>query len=59
MECADTVLRDLIFHWDFVAPMARFIYTVAKSWRWFGNVLPTTFFEDEPGSDADVDGTAS
>ncbi|KAJ7226960.1 hypothetical protein GGX14DRAFT_385740 [Mycena pura] len=56
-ESASTVLRALIFHWDYVAPMARFIYAVAKAWQWFGNVLPTTFFEDEPGSDDDVDGT--
>ncbi|KAJ7196189.1 hypothetical protein GGX14DRAFT_403394 [Mycena pura] len=56
-ESASAVLRDLIFHWDYVAPTARFIYAVAKTWRWFGNVLPTIFFEDEPGSDTDVDGT--
>ncbi|KAJ7194960.1 hypothetical protein GGX14DRAFT_545962 [Mycena pura] len=50
---AHVTLQQLIFHWDHVVPMARFVYKVSKCWRWFGHVLPTEFLEDEPPFDGE------
>jgi hypothetical protein len=46
-------IRTLVFYWDYVVPMARFTYMVARSWRFFGNVLPRQMSEDMPGSEDD------
>ncbi|KAJ7647257.1 hypothetical protein FB45DRAFT_892889 [Roridomyces roridus] len=48
---AFSLLQDLIFHWDRVIPTARFVLVVAKSWKFFGNVMPTRVCEDDPGAE--------
>ncbi|KAJ7057307.1 hypothetical protein C8F01DRAFT_1256559 [Mycena amicta] len=50
-EEAETRMQELIFDWNTVVPMARFIYRVCKSWRWFGRRLPTMVSELAPNSD--------
>ncbi|KAJ7059171.1 hypothetical protein C8F01DRAFT_989662 [Mycena amicta] len=60
-EEAEARMRELIFNWNTVVPMARFIYRVCRSWKWFGRKLPTMVTEVAPNSDdewedADEDG---
>jgi hypothetical protein len=47
---AETRMKDLMFDWDTVVPMARFVYRVCRSWRWFGRKLPTMTSELAPDS---------
>ncbi|KAJ7067786.1 MA3 domain-containing protein [Mycena amicta] len=50
-EDARRVMQELIFDWNYVVPMARFIAVVVCNWRWFKNVMPTMVSEDDPGLD--------
>ncbi|KAJ7048452.1 hypothetical protein C8F01DRAFT_1094915 [Mycena amicta] len=50
-EDALRVMQELIFDWNYVVPMARFIAVVVRNWRWFKNVMPTMVSEDDPGLD--------
>nr|GAT48048.1 predicted protein [Mycena chlorophos] len=43
------VLQSLIFHWERVLPMARFIFRVSKDWKWFGATFPNDVVESRPG----------
>ncbi|KAJ7197666.1 hypothetical protein GGX14DRAFT_402582 [Mycena pura] len=52
---AEDLMRSLIFDWNTVVPMARFIYQVVRQWKWFGHRLPTMVCELAPESD-DEDG---
>nr|GAT53349.1 predicted protein [Mycena chlorophos] len=45
------ILRGLIFHWDRVLPVARFIFRVAKGWKWFGATFSNDVVESRPGMD--------
>jgi hypothetical protein len=54
-KAAEDRMRKLIFHWDAVVLMARFIYRVARSWHFFGRKLPTMVSELAPNSDAEED----
>ena len=47
------LLQALIFDWNTVVPMARFIYKVARSWRGFGRRLPTMVSEMAPDSEGE------
>ncbi|KAJ7195307.1 hypothetical protein GGX14DRAFT_404011 [Mycena pura] len=38
---AEDLMRILIFDWNTVVPMARFVYQVVRQWKWFGRRLPT------------------
>ncbi|KAF7306250.1 hypothetical protein MIND_00415600 [Mycena indigotica] len=49
-RAAEDLMRDLIFHWETVVPMARFIYGVCKTWSWFGRKLPSMASELAPES---------
>nr|GAT46238.1 predicted protein [Mycena chlorophos] len=49
-KAAEDKMRELIFNWETVIPMARFVYRVCKSWRWFGRKLPTMAREMAPDS---------
>nr|GAT51027.1 predicted protein [Mycena chlorophos] len=52
---AEDKMRNLIFDWDTVIPMARFVYRVCKSWRWFGRKLLMMACELAPESDDEWD----
>ncbi|KAF7298580.1 hypothetical protein MIND_00804700 [Mycena indigotica] len=59
---AERQLRVLIFAWETVVPMARFVYRVCKAWSWFGRKLPSMASELAPLSDdeqSDDEGTSS
>nr|GAT50953.1 predicted protein [Mycena chlorophos] len=43
------ILQRLIFHWDRVVPVARFIFRVSKHWKWFGVTFPEDAVETRPG----------
>ncbi|KAK7025891.1 hypothetical protein R3P38DRAFT_2529862, partial [Favolaschia claudopus] len=48
---ATQLMKDLIFNWDTVAEIARFVCKVARGWRWFGRRLPTLVSEFAPNTD--------
>ncbi|KAJ7149945.1 hypothetical protein C8R46DRAFT_1230104 [Mycena filopes] len=53
---AEAVMRSFIFDWEAVIPMARFIFKVVRSWKWFGRRLPTMVCELAPDTDDGDDG---
>ncbi|KAJ7222344.1 hypothetical protein GGX14DRAFT_558435 [Mycena pura] len=55
-EASESLMRSLIFDWNTVVPMACFIHKVVRSWRWFGQLLPTMVCELTPDSDDDEEG---
>ncbi|KAF7291707.1 hypothetical protein HMN09_01262300 [Mycena chlorophos] len=54
-EEAESAMRTLIGHNDAVVPMARFVYRVVKSWKFFGRRLPTMVCELVPDSEEELD----
>ncbi|KAJ7056666.1 hypothetical protein C8F01DRAFT_1257320 [Mycena amicta] len=53
---SEDLMRSLIFDWDAVVPMARFIHKVVRSWNWFGRRLPTMVSDLAPDSEDDANG---
>ncbi|KAJ7190388.1 hypothetical protein GGX14DRAFT_408082 [Mycena pura] len=52
-DSAEDLMRALIFDWNTVVPMARFVYQVVRQWKWFGRRLPTMVCELAPESEDD------
>ncbi|KAJ7193534.1 hypothetical protein GGX14DRAFT_405437 [Mycena pura] len=50
-ETSEALMRRLIFDWDTVKPMARFVFKVVRSWKWFGRRLPTMVCEVTPDTE--------
>ncbi|KAJ7193622.1 hypothetical protein GGX14DRAFT_577073 [Mycena pura] len=48
---AEAQMRKLIFDWNTVVPMARFVYRVSRSWKFFGRRLPSMVAEVAPDTD--------